>query len=166
MSHAADSQLDSHPGADKDASPVAAKPRRVIVRTCKHFMESGVFCQAPAAGKGAYCWAHKQLRVRLARMARARRQSEVLKLPPAVDLQAVQTSLERIRIALALDRIDPARARLLRWAMRQAAANLRFFERRERLARRGEALQTDGRLGGNRAGTAREPKRQVANPSP
>jgi hypothetical protein len=147
MSPVAGSQLNSHPGAEKDASPVAAKPRRVIVRTCKHFMESRVFCQAPAAGNSAYCWAHKLLRVRLTRMARAHRQSEVLKLPPAVDLQAVQTSLERIRIALALDRIDPVKARLLRWAMRQAAANLRLIERRERLAPNGDALQTDRRPG-------------------
>jgi hypothetical protein len=165
MSHVAGSQLNPHPGPEKNASPVAAKPRRLIVRTCKHFMESGAFCQSPAAGKSAYCRAHKQLRVRLARMARARREAGVLKLPPAVDLQAVQTSLERIRIALALDRIDPVKARLLRWAMRQAASNLRSIERRERLARRGDALQTD-RPGRIAAGMAREPKRQVVNPIP
>ena len=155
MSDAACSQLNPCPEVKKDASPVAARPRRLIVRTCRHILETGNFCQSPATGKSAYCRAHKQLRVRLAKMAEARRQREVLKLPRLMDLQAVQVGLTKVQIALATDRIDPADAKLLRWAMRQSATNLRFIAEQERSAARPDALQTERRPGGSGTGTTR-----------
>jgi hypothetical protein len=166
MSHVACSQFNSYRGAEKDASPVAAGPRRLIVRTCRHILENGNFCQAPAAGKSAYCRAHQQLRVRLGKMAQARRQREVLKLPPLMDLQAVQVGLTEVQIALATDRIDPAHAKLLRWAMRQAATNLRFILEQERSAARPDVLQTERRQGGIGTGAARKARSQVISPSP
>jgi hypothetical protein len=152
MSDTTGSQLNSYQGPEK---AVAAGPRRLIVRTCRHILETGNFCQAPATGKSAYCRAHKQLRVRMAKMAEARRQREVLKLPPLMDLQAVQVGLTKVQIALATDRIDPAHAKLLRWAMRQSATNLRFIAEQERSAARSDAPQTECRPGGVGAGTTR-----------
>ncbi len=163
MSHAAGSQLNSYRGAEKDAQPVAAEPRRLIIRTCKHILESGKFCQAPAAGKCAYCRVHQQLRVRLARMAQARRKAEVLKLPPPMDLQAVKVGLTRVRVALAAGRVDPAEAGLLRWAMRLAASNLRFIEQQKLLAAGGNLLQAERPV---TTGTGAAPRSgRVINPS-
>ena len=155
MSNAAGSQLNPCPEVEKDASPVAAGPRHLIVRTCRHILDTGNFCQAPAAGQSAYCRAHKQLRVRLGKMAQAHRQREALKLPRLIDLQAVQVGLTEVQIALATDRIDPAHAKLLRWAIRQAATNLRFIAEQERAAGRPDVLQTGRRSGGIGTDTVR-----------
>jgi len=69
--------------------------------------------------------------VRCRKMARARRRAGMLKLPPLVDAQAVQVGVTRVRVALAAEHIDPKRARLLRWAMRIAATNLRRIKLQE-----------------------------------
>jgi hypothetical protein len=61
-------------------------------------------------------------------MARARRRAGSLKLPPLIDAQAVQVGVARVKVALAAEHIDPKRARLLLWAMRIAATNLRRIE--------------------------------------
>jgi hypothetical protein len=114
-------------GAAGKLGPAVTSPR-LIIRTCKHILESGSFCRAAAVGGRAYCRAHLRLGVRRGKMARARRRAGVLELPPLTDMQAVQVGITRVRVALAADHIDADCARLLLWAMRQAAANLRFIE--------------------------------------
>ena len=103
---------------------------RLIIRTCKHILDRGVFCRAPAMNKRDYCHAHLRLRQCRWRMARAGRRLACLKLPPAVDMQAVRTTTVRVRAALAGGHIDPSWARLMFWAMQLATANLRYMERR------------------------------------
>jgi hypothetical protein len=122
------SQLSFHWATRIKESATTAKPPRLIIRTCRHILESGDVCQAAAVGGRTYCRAHLVLRVRCRKMARARRRAGSLKLPPLIDAQGVQVGVARVKVALAAEHIDPKRARLLRWAMRIAATNLRRIE--------------------------------------
>jgi hypothetical protein len=103
-------------------------PAQLIIRTCKHILENGDFCQAAAMNGRTCCRAHVHLRTRLGKIARASRRSVVVKLPPLTNLASVQDGMEKVRIALAEGRLDDGHARLLRYALRQIAANLRFLE--------------------------------------
>ncbi len=114
--------------------PAGQTEPRLIIRTCKHILDRGVFCRAPAMNKRDYCHAHLRLRQCRWRMARAGRRLACLKLPPPVDMQAVRTTTVRVRAALAGGHIDPSWARLMLWAMQLATANLRYMERRPRFA--------------------------------
>ena len=93
-------------------SPRGTEPR-LIIRTCKHILERGRFCRAPAMNKRDYCHAHLRLRQCRWRMARAGRRLACLKLPPPVDMQAVRTTTVRVRAALAGGHVDPESARLM-----------------------------------------------------
>src|SRR5271157_3969396 len=103
-------------------------PPRLVIRTCKHILEGGAFCRAAAVGGRAYCRAHLQLRTQLGRMARAGRRAGFLKLPPLTDLQTVQAGMVKLQVALAGGHLDDGRARLLRYGLRQMAADFRFLE--------------------------------------
>ena len=128
MDHDVCSQLSFHWATQIKESATTAGLPRLIIRTCRHIQESGDVCQAAAVGGRTYCRAHLVLRVRCRKMARARRRAGSLKLPPLIDAQAVQVGVARVKVALAAQHIDPERARLLRWAMRIAATNLRHME--------------------------------------
>ena len=125
MNHAGCSQLNFSRAGRKESAG-ASGPPRVIIRTCKHILESGAFCQAAAVGGRAYCRAHLVVRVRHSKMARARRRAGILRLPELSDLQAVQSGLKQVRVALDAGHLDEGRARLMRWAMRMIATDLRF----------------------------------------
>ena len=101
------------------------------VRTCKHIMERGAFCQSPAQRGGVYCHAHLKLRRRSWRMARARRRAGILRLPILEDMQAIQPAQARVRVALEAGHIEEGHARLLRWGLRMMATNFRFMEKME-----------------------------------
>jgi len=109
-------------------SAAAAAPQRVIIRTCGHIMEDGRRCQAAAVAKRDYCRAHLELRGRLRKMARARRRAAVVKLPPMVDLQAVQAAKVRVRVALAAGHIEKDRARVLFSLISQVGSLIRQQE--------------------------------------
>jgi len=143
MNHSGSSRLNPHPASHPNECNSGARwprarredeatsnngPPRLVIRTCRQILEGGAFCRAAAVGGRAYCRAHLQLRTQLGKMARARRRAGFLKLPPLVDMQAVRVGMTRVRVALAGDHIDAGRARLLRYALRQMAANLRFLE--------------------------------------
>ena len=115
----------------KENSATADGMPRLVIRTCKHIKESGAFCQAAAVGSRAYCCAHLRLRVRRRKIARARRRAGFLKLPPPIDMTAVQVGIARVQVTLEADHIDAGCARLLRWAMRMSATNLRFIQQQE-----------------------------------
>src|SRR5271157_6066081 len=103
-------------------------PPRLVIRTCRHILERGAFCRAAALGGRAYCRAHLQLRTQLSKMARACRPAGFLKLPPLTDLQTVQAGMVKLQVALAGGHLDDGRARLLRYGLRQMAADFRFLE--------------------------------------
>src|SRR5271168_4919063 len=112
----------------QEEKPAAVAGLRLIIRTCRHIKETGGFCQAAAVGGRAYCRAHVLLRVRRRRMARALRRAGVLKLLRLTDLRAVRSGIVRVRVALAANHIEPWRARLLLYAMRQMASDIRYME--------------------------------------
>lgn len=128
MNHSGYSQRNFHSAARERESEVADGLPRLVIRTCGHLKESGAFCQAAAVGGRSYCRAHLRLRVRRRKMARARRRSRILKLPPLTDMAAVRVGMVRVKFALEADHIDAGCARLLRWAMRMTATNLRFIQ--------------------------------------
>jgi hypothetical protein len=76
-------------------------------------------------------------------MVRARRRIGALQLPLLIDIRAIHTGFVRVRFALEAGRIDSHQARLLRWSLRMAAADLRFIEWSEM-----QAIDSHGRYGG------------------
>ena len=122
--HHACSRLTSRPPS-RDTN---AELPRLVIRTCKHILDRGTFCRAPAMNGRDYCHSHLRLRLRLRRMARARRRLARLKLPPLIDRQAVQTAAVRVRAALAGGHIDSDRAGLIFYGLQMIAANLRSME--------------------------------------
>lgn len=125
-------QLNFHPPARGESAPAAGTPR-LVIRTCRHISETGDLCPAAAVGGRAHCRGHLLFHARRRKMARARRRAEVLKLPPLADLQAVEAGAALVRVALTAELIDAGSARLLRWATRQAATNLRFMQQQATL---------------------------------
>lgn len=149
MDHADCSQLYFSWAAREDFVATASPP--LIVRTCKHLLESGGFCQAAAVAGRSYCRAHVLLRSRCRKMARARRRARRVKLPSLMDQQSIRAGMVQVRVAFAAGHIDAGLARLLSYAMRQAATNLRFIAQQEKLAFREDAAQIGPRslgLGG------------------
>jgi len=119
---------------------------RLIIRTCKHILDRGRFCRAPAMNQRDYCQAHLRLRRCLWRMARAGRRLARVKLPPLVDAQSVQAAKVRVRVALAggrVDRVDAECARVMSWALQMIATNFRAMERRPTLGTRGLTIPRD-----------------------
>jgi len=91
-------------------------------------------------------------------MARASRRAGFLKLPPMMDIAGVQLGIVRVQVALEADHIDIGFARLLRWAMRLAATNIRFAQQQQ-----GQALRsfTAGAKGLGTSKTARRKSKQL-----
>lgn len=104
---------------------------RLLIRTCKHILDNGAFCRAAAVAGSPYCPAHRLLRQRLRRMARAHRRAGVIILPKLTDLTALQKAEIQVRVALEAGHIEPERARVVRYALRQLAADLRYQQRLE-----------------------------------
>jgi len=125
MNHAGCSQLNFSRAGRKESAG-ASGPPRLIIRTCKHILESGAFCQAAAVGGRAYCRAHLVVRVRHSKMARARRRAGILKLGELSSLQGVQAGLKQVQVALEAGHVDEGCARVLRWGLRMVASDLRF----------------------------------------
>jgi hypothetical protein len=128
-----DSQLSPDGTAIGKRAAAAPEEPRLIIRTCKHILESGACCRQPAVAGRKYCRAHLELRLRRRRMLRARRQHRGLKLPRLTSLEAVQDAHTRVAVALAFGHIDPETARVLRWSLMQSAAYQRFKARQEDL---------------------------------
>ncbi len=129
MNHADCSQL-YFPWAAREHVVATASPP-LIIRTCKHLLDSGAFCQAAAVGDRSYCRAHLLLRSRCRKMARARRRAQRVRLPSLMDQQSVRKATVQVRVAYAAGHIDAELARLLSYAMRQATSNLRFIAQQE-----------------------------------
>ena len=118
-------------------SPSGETGPRLIIRTCKHILDRGRFCWAPAVNKRDYCYAHLRLRRYLWRMARAKRRVSCLKLPALVDMQSAQAATRRVRAALAGGQMEARWARPTLWALQMIAANFRAMERRPTLRMQG-----------------------------
>lgn len=116
------------------AFPPPAGPPPLIIPTCRHIKESGAFCEAAALGGRAYCRAHRGVRTRCRKMARACRRAGHLKLPPLTHLRGVEAGITQVRVAQAAGHIGAIRARLLRRALLLMAANISFLARQQALS--------------------------------
>ena len=96
-------------------------------RFCHHIHQNGTFCQSPPMRGRDYCYTHLQLLGRRMQMAKARARAEksLLNLPLPEDLHGVQVAIAHLMDAIAADRVDPGRARVLLSALRLAASNLK-----------------------------------------
>ena len=126
-------QSSVHGTATGERAAAATEEPRLIIRTCKHILESGASCRQAAVAGSKYCRAHLELRLRRRTMARARRRHSGFKLPRLTSLEAVQDAQTRLAVALAFGHIDPEKARVLRWGLMQSAAYHRFKARLEGL---------------------------------
>ena len=94
---------------------------------CHHIKEDGVFCQAPALRGRRHCYFHFRALGRNMRMAQGkkRQREHGLVLPPLVDINAVQVSLQRVMNAILADRIDVDTAGRVLYGLQQASSKLR-----------------------------------------
>ena len=118
-----DPALDSHLNETKS-------PRRPVIRTCRHVLESGSVCRAAAGGGRPYCRAHLLSRLRRRKMARARRRPDFLRLAPPVEMAAIRHGAARTLAAMAKDQIDSERGRSLLSLLGMAAAKLSPLKKR------------------------------------
>ena len=100
----------------------------LIISTCAHILDSGVFCNAPAAHRRRFCRHHVEFRTRCWRMARFHHKMRV-RVPVLQDLAAVQLARARVRYALSAGRMSQSEAGLFFFALRMAADNIRFIEK-------------------------------------
>src|SRR5262249_49950475 len=100
----------------------------LIIPTCRHILANGAICSGAAVKARKYCRHHIESRLRSRNMARERRRLRVVELPPLLDDHAIHTAFARVRVASAAGRLDPDRARIIRWALRMSADNLLDIE--------------------------------------
>ena len=96
----------------------------LIIPICRHTLPDGRRCQQPAVRGRTSCRHHLDALARLHNMARARRRSTILRLrvpETFADLAWNEIELNRV---LATQRLDPAIARLMHYAMDLSAAAL------------------------------------------
>ncbi len=112
--------------APGEQTGVAESPT-LIIRTCRHILDSGRLCRQPAVGGRRHCRHHIVLQIQRHRMARARRRAAVVKLPRLTNPRAVEAAHTVVRVASAGGRMDADRARLVHRALRQVASAMRFI---------------------------------------
>jgi len=97
---------------------------------CRHIFTSGKKCQSPALKDQDFCYFHSNTRKRPARKDEAYEpyippQDTAHNLPPLEDADAIQLALSDVVLALAANRIDPRRARILIYGLQVASQNHR-----------------------------------------
>ena len=97
---------------------------------CRHIFTSGKKCQSPALHDQNFCYFHGNTRKRPARKDDAYEpyippQDTAHNLPPLEDADAIQLAISDVVLALAANRIDPRRARILIYGLQVASQNHR-----------------------------------------
>src|SRR5271156_6424014 len=97
---------------------------------CRHIFTSGRKCQSPALKDQDFCYFHSNTRKRPARKDEAYEpyiapQDTAHNLPPLEDADAIQLAISDVVLALAANRIDPRRARILIYGLQVASQNHR-----------------------------------------
>ena len=95
---------------------------------CRHIFTSGKKCQSPALRDQSFCYFHGNTRKRPAPKDEAYEpyippQDTAHNLPPLEDADAIQLALSDVVLALAANRIDPRRARILIYGLQVASQN-------------------------------------------
>lgn|SRR5208283_1766364 len=83
-------------------------------------------------GGRTFCRHHLLSRIRLHKMAHARRRIRVLKLAPLLDARAIQQATPALGISHAANRIDAPTWRMIAWALRMATDSLRLDQKDQR----------------------------------
>ena len=97
---------------------------------CRHIFTSGKKCQSPALKERDFCYFHSNRRKRSAHTKEAYEpyippQDTAHDLTPLEDADAIQLALSDVVLALAANRIDPRRARILIYGLQVASQNHR-----------------------------------------
>jgi hypothetical protein len=91
---------------------------------CRHIFTSGKRCQSPALRDQDFCYFHQSNRRRAASKSRPGEPSAAaLPLTPLDDADAIQLAISDVVLALAANRIDPRRARILIYGLQVASQN-------------------------------------------
>src|SRR5271168_5634394 len=134
---------------------------------CRHIFTSGKKCQSPALKDQDFCYFHSNTRKRPARKDDAYEpyippQDTAHNLPPLEDADAIQLAISDVVLALAANRIDPRRARILIYGLQVASQNNRH---RAAIAAKEEApARTVREIHRHEDGTQIGPEQQSPDP--
>ena len=97
---------------------------------CRHIFTSGKKCQSPALTDQNFCYFHSNTRKRPTPAntpyeAYIPPQDTAHNLSPLEDADAIQLAISDVVLALAANRIDPRRARILLYGLQVASQNIR-----------------------------------------
>ena len=97
---------------------------------CRHIFTSGRKCQSPALKDQSFCYFHSNTRKRPTPAKEpydpyTEPKEAALDLPPLEDADAIQLALSDVVLALAANRIDSRRARILIYGLQVASQNHR-----------------------------------------
>ncbi len=131
---------------------------------CRHIFTGGKKCQSPALKDQDFCFFHSNTRTRL--LPKDERyipsQDTVLSLSPLEDADAIQLALSDVVLALAANRIDSRRARILIYGLQVASQNHRH---RAAMAAKEQAIeQTVREAHQHEDGTLIGPEKQSPEP--
>ena len=101
----------------------------LIIRTCKHFLDSGSPCRGAAVTGRVYCRHHLDSRLRLRRIARVRRRFPIPRSYLLTDEAAIRHANLHIDAGLTAGRIDRDAGPALLWAV-QVAEDLVYYRAR------------------------------------
>jgi hypothetical protein len=101
-----------------------------MYQECRHIFTSGRKCRSPALRDQPFCYFHANHRKRPTPANEPyepyiEAKDTALNLPPLEDADAIQLALSDIVLALAANRIDPRRARILIYGLQVASQNHR-----------------------------------------
>jgi hypothetical protein len=134
---------------------------------CRHIFTSGKKCQSPAPKEQNFCYFHNSNRKRPAPKDQAYEpyiapQDTAHHLTPLEDADAIQLALSDVVLALAANRIDPRRARILIYGLQVASQNHR--NRSAMAAKETAAAQTVREIQVYEDGTLIGPAKQSPDP--
>ena len=96
-----------------------------IIPICRHLLPDRRRCQQPAVRGRSCCRHHLDAQARLHNMARARRRTLILRFRVAETSRDLAWNKAELNRVLATERIDPAAALMMLWAMDLSTAALR-----------------------------------------
>jgi len=134
---------------------------------CRHIFTSGKKCQSPALKDQNFCYFHGNTRKRRAPKDEAYEpyippQDTAHNLPALEDADAIQLALSDVVLALAANRIDPRRARVLSYGLQVASQNHR--NRSLMAAKEATPVQTVSETHEHEDGTLIGPAQQSPDP--
>jgi hypothetical protein len=134
---------------------------------CRHIFTSGRKCQSPALTDQSFCYFHSNTRRRPSPQNQpydpyTEPNESALNLPPLEEADAIQLALSDVILALAANRIDPRRARILIYGLQVASQNNRH--RAAQAAKEEIPAQTVRETNQHEDGTQIGPEQQSPDP--